>query len=167
MAATPQAQVPALHRRLQSGSFSALAQSAMSRMSHLFLGSVLIIACIGLCIAPLPWLGSGPFLLRMILALAFLIGGMVMIQAGSDNSLKELRFDGRQGIMYVLNRRPKRRARIVASHAYNDIGEVGITDNELAVMDLSGRVLVVLPLDGPQARLDAEAEMRTHLPFLI
>ncbi len=151
----------------RGGSFSVFARPYLSRYAHLFLGFVLIVACVGLCLAPLSWTEGVPFLLRMIMAVTMLIGGMMLMQSGSDNAMKELRFDALQATLYVVRQRPKRRGRVIASHAYDDIGEVDITDTELAVMDLKGRVLVSVPLDGPQDRLNAVAQMRTHLPFLI
>ena len=99
--------------------------------------------------------------------MALLIGGVILLQVGGDTATKELRFDALQGTLYVVRRRRRGRGRVIASHDYEEIGEVDITDKELSVMDLKGEVLASVPLDGPQARLDAAAQMRSHLPFLI
>lgn len=167
MALASQSQLPSVKLAPATGILSGLARSTIERLGHTFFGFSMIVASVGIGILPIFWAGSGPFAIRMVLAVGLLLGGLAMMRVGADRSVREIRFDALTTTLYVVRRKPKGQGRIMASHSYDDIGEVQITEVELSVLDLKGEVLVSVPLDGPQDRLDAVAQIRTHLPFLI
>lgn len=152
---------------LEAGSVSGFVRSPLWRLLAVVFGLSLIIACVGVWVLPGSLTGSGNLLLRLLVTVAFLLGGLALMQQGTDNTVKELRFDALNGTLYVVRSRPKGRRHVLASYSYDDIGEVSLSESDLAVMDLQGQLLVSVPLNGPQARLDAVAQMRTQLPFLI
>ena len=88
-----------------------------------------------------------------------------MTQIATEKPRMELHFDARNRQLLVYESLPRGRKHVTRAINYEDIARVNVTDTLLQVHDDSGRELVAMTLDGPHARLDAIAQLRSQAIF--
>lgn len=150
---TPRSHVAMVHGKRRSLSTKAL---------FWVFGCAFILAGFGLWL--MPGLDGEPVVLlsKLGVSIALLVVGVVMTQTATGQPRKELHFDPSNRQLLVFEGLPGRRKRVIQAMRYDDIMRVDVSDRVLEVFDLNGRVSVVLPLAGAEARVETLTQLRSQ-----
>ncbi|WP_422050102.1 hypothetical protein [Shimia sp.] len=137
------------------------------RTSAVVFGFAFIWAGIGLWLVPGLDLTPMILLSKMGISILLVTAGVGLTQIATQKPRQELHFDQRNRQLLVFEGLPRRRKHVAQAINYEDIGRVDVSDTRLTVLGADGGEIVGLPLDGPHARLDAIAQLRsqTMLPL--
>ena len=150
---------------MDTGFLRRIADAPIPKIGLIVLALAFVVAGGGVWTVPAILSGSFGFLAKLLTSIIFIVTGVGLLQAGSDAKLNELRFDAaRKEVFLVRPTRYGRRPRVINSFSYSDIHDVSISDTELEMLGAHGHVLTSIRLDGPDARMDAMAQIRSHLP---
>lgn len=132
------------------------------RAASVFFGFAFIWAGAGLWLMPGPELEPSILLAKMFISILLVTAGVGMTQIATEKPSSELHFDSRHRQVHMVESLPRGRSHVVKTINYEDIARVDVTDAELVMLNDAGKILVELPLDGPHARLDAIAHLRSQ-----
>ena len=132
------------------------------RAASVFFGFAFIWAGAGLWLMPGPELEPSILLAKMFISILLVTAGVGMTQIATEKPNSELHFDSRHRQVHLVESLPRGRTHVVMTLNYEDIARVDVTDVELVMLNDAGKILVELPLDGPHARLDAIAHLRSQ-----
>lgn len=132
------------------------------RAASVFFGFAFIWAGAGLWLMPGPELEPAILLSKMFISILLVTAGVGMTQIATEKPNSELHFDSRHRQVHLVESLPRGRTHVVMTLNYEDIARVDVTDVELVMLNDAGKILVELPLDGPHARLDAIAHLRSQ-----
>ncbi len=135
------------------------------RAASVIFGFGFIWAGTGLWLVPGLDMTPGVLLAKMGLSILMVTAGVGMTQIATEKPRMELHFDARNRQLLVYESLPRGRKHVTRAINYEDIARVNVTDTLLQVHDDSGRELVAMTLDGPHARLDAIAQLRSQAIF--
>ncbi|PSL20562.1 hypothetical protein [Shimia abyssi] len=135
------------------------------RAASVVFGFAFIWAGTGIWLVPGLDLTPNILLAKMGLSILLVTAGVGMTQIATEKPVMELHFDARNRQLLVYESLPRGRQHVTASINYEDIARVNVTDTQLNVLDDNEVELVSLPLDGPHARLDAIAQLRSQSIF--
>ncbi len=138
--------------------------SVSVRAASVIFGFAFIWAGTGLWLVPGLDLTPSVLLAKMGLSILLVTAGVGMTQIATEKPRMELHFDVRNRQLLVMETLPRGRKHVSKAINYEDIDRVNVTDSKLEVSGESG-VLVAMPLDGPHARLDAIAQLRSQAIF--
>ncbi|CUH53438.1 hypothetical protein [Shimia marina] len=132
------------------------------RATSMVFGFAFILAGVGLWL--MPGLDLTPYILlsKMGVSILLVTAGVGMTQIATDKPCRELHFDQRNRQLLVMEGLPRSGKHVVKAVNYEDIMRVDVSDRMLQVYDLEGRVSVALPIEGPHARLDTIAQLRSQ-----
>jgi len=136
--------------------------SIQVRAASVFFGFAFIWAGAGLWMVPGLDLEPSVLLAKMFVSVLLVTGGVGMTQIATEKPSCELQFDARNREVHLLESLPRGRSHVVKTLKYQDIARVNVTDAELVMLNDKGKILIELPLDGPHARLDAIAHLRSQ-----
>lgn len=153
------------HTRSRVARVEGKGHSMSLKASSVVFGFGFIWAGVGLWLVPGLDLTPSILLAKMGLSILLVTGGVGMTQIATEKPRKELHFDARNRQLLIYETLPRNRKHVTGSVNYEDIGRVNVTDSMLLVEGEDGRELVNLPLDGPHARLDAVAQLRSQSIF--
>ncbi len=132
------------------------------RAASMVFGCAFIWAGVGLWLVPGLDLTPYVLLAKMGMSVLMVTAGVGMTQIATDKPRTELHFDQRHRQVLVYESLPRQRKHVIKAVNYEEIGRVNVTDQRLEVQDNNGVELVGIPLDGPHARLDAIAQLRSQ-----
>lgn len=136
--------------------------SLQVRAASVFFGFAFIWAGAGLWLVPGLDLEPSILLAKMFVSILLVTGGVGMTQIATEKPHSELHFDARHRQVNLVESLPRGRSHIVKTINYEEIARVNVTDSEMVLLNNAGKILVELPLDGPHARLDAIAHLRSQ-----
>lgn len=136
--------------------------STTVRAASVLFGFAFIWAGAGLWLVPGLSLEPSVLLTKMFLSVMMVTAGVGMTQIATEKPNSELHFDARHRQVHMVESLPRGRTHVVKTLNYEDIARVNVTDTELVMLNEQGKILVELPLDGPHARLDAIAHLRSQ-----
>ncbi len=99
---------------------------------------------------------------KMFLSIMMVTAGVGMTQIATDRPRFELHFDRRNRQVLLVQGLSRGRSHVVRSINYEDIARINATDKTLVMYSETGKILAELPLDGPNARMDAVAQLRSQ-----
>lgn len=132
------------------------------RAASVLFGFAFIWAGAGLWLVPGLDLEPSILLAKMFLSIMMVTAGVGMTQIATEKPQCELHFDARHRQVHLVESLPRGRSHIVRTMNYENIARVSVSDRELVMLNDEGKILVELPLDGPHARLDAIAHLRSQ-----
>ncbi|MEQ9693249.1 hypothetical protein [Shimia sp. SDUM112013] len=132
------------------------------RMACIVFGFGFIWAGAGLWLVPGPELEASVLAAKMILSVLMVTAGVGMTHIATEKAEQDLHFDPRHRQIHLVETMPRGRTKIVKTVNYEDIGRADVTDSCLSFLDHTGKPMLELPLDGPHARLDAIARLRSQ-----
>ncbi|MCW9044525.1 MAG: hypothetical protein OQK05_14395 [Pseudopelagicola sp.] len=138
------------------------AQSVPVRAAAVLFGFGFIWAGAGLWLVPGLDLDPSIMLAKMFLSIMMVTAGVGMTQIATDRPRFELHFDRRNRQVLLVQGLSRGRSHVVRSINYEDIARINATDKTLVMYSETGKILAELPLDGPNARMDAVAQLRSQ-----
>ena len=132
------------------------------RAASVFFGFAFVWAGAGLWLMPGPELEPSILLAKMFISILLVTAGVGMTQIATEKPNSELHFDARHRQVHLVESLPRGRNHVVKTINYEQIARINVTDAELVMLNDTGKILVELPLDGPHARLDAIAHLRSQ-----
>ncbi|CUJ93800.1 hypothetical protein PH7735_01668 [Shimia thalassica] len=99
---------------------------------------------------------------KMVLSVLMVTAGVGMTHIATERAQQDLHFDPRHRQIHLVETLARGRTNVVQSINYEEIGRADVTDSSLKFLDHKGQCLLELPLDGPHARLDAIARLRSQ-----
>ncbi|WP_299352973.1 hypothetical protein [uncultured Shimia sp.] len=132
------------------------------RAASVFFGFAFIWAGAGLWMVPGLDLEPSILLAKMFVSVLLVTGGVGMTQIATERPHCELQFDPKHRQARLIEGLPRGRSHVVKTVNYEDIARVNVSDADLVMLNDEGKILVELPLDGPHARLDAIAHLRSQ-----
>ena len=138
------------------------AQSLPVRAAAVLFGFAFIWAGAGLWLVPGLELEPSILLTKMFLSVMMVTAGVGMTQIATDKPRFELHFDGRHRQVLLVQGLSRGRSQVVRTINYEDIARITVSDAELTMYSDKGKILAELPLEGPHARLDAIAQLRSQ-----
>lgn len=138
------------------------AQSMPVRAAGVLFGFGFIWAGAGLWFVPGLELSPSVLLTKMVLSVMMVTAGVGMTQIATDKPRFELHFDGRNRQVLLVQGLSRGRSHVVRSINYEEIARVSVSDEDMVIYSAAGQILAELPLEGPGARLDAIAQLRSQ-----
>ena len=138
------------------------AQSMPVRAAAVLFGFGFIWAGAGLWFVPGLELSPSVLLTKMVLSVMMVTAGVGMTQIATDKPRFELHFDGRNRQVLLVQGLSRGRSHVVRSINYEEIARVSVSDEDMVIYSIAGQILAELPLEGPGARLDAIAQLRSQ-----
>ncbi len=142
-------------------------RSVPVRAASVLFGFAFIWAGAGLWLVPGLNLEPSVLLTKMFLSVMMVTAGVGMTQIATDKPQSELHFDSRHRQIHLVESLPRGRSHVVKVINYEDVARANVTDQELVLLNDGGQFLAELPLDGPHARLDAIAHLRSHSLYAV
>lgn len=123
------------------------------RLFHVFAGSVLLIAAVGLWAVPGSSWDQAAQLIKLFMTATAIVAGLALI-APMRRSFPEVTLDPRTERLEVVVRNDFGRISQKQVFSYDDLSEVDVRDGVFIARDHQGRVVVELPLGAQVAELD-------------
>lgn len=139
--------------------------SAPVRAASVLFGFAFIWAGTGLWLVPGLDMDPRILLTKMFLSILLVTAGVGMTQIATEKPRREFHFDGRHRQLHVVESLSRGRTHIVDSINYEDVARVDVSDTKITILDGNGDEMTHLFLDGPHARLDALAHLRSQSLF--
>lgn len=136
--------------------------SAPVRAASVLFGFAFIWAGAGLWLVPGLAMDSGVLLTKMLLSIMLVTAGVGMTQIATEKPRRALHFDSRHRQIHVVESMPRGRESVIRSINYEEIAKVDVTEARMILLDQEGKEMTRLLLDGPEARLDAIAHLRSQ-----
>jgi len=128
------------------------------RLFHVFAGSVLLIAALGLWAVPgSTWKKAQLMtaqLMKLFMTATAILAGLALI-APLRRSYPEVTLDPRSECLEVIERNDFGRISKKETYAYDDLSEVDVRDGIFVARDHQGRAVVEIPLGAQVEALDA------------
>ena len=124
------------------------------RLFHVFAGSVLLIAALGLWAVPGSTWNQTAQLMKLLMTATAILAGLALI-APLRRSYPEVTLDPRSECLEVIERNDFGRISKKETYAYDDLSEVDVRDGIFVARDHQGRAVVEIPLGAQVEALDA------------
>lgn len=132
------------------------------RMAAILFGFGFIWAAAGLWLVPGFGLEPSILLTKMFLSVVMVTLGVGLTQIATQKRQSRLHFDTRLRQIQVVESLPRGRSHVVRVINFEDVARADVSDQLVVLLNQRGKILAELPLDGPHARLDAIAHLRSH-----
>lgn len=139
--------------------------SAPVRAAAVLFGFGFIWAGAGLWLVPGLGMDAEILLTKMFLSILMVTAGVGMTQIATEKPRRSLHFDAQSRQLHVAESLPRGRSHVIKSINYEEIARVDINDQRMVIYGDRGEELTQLLLDGPEARLDAVAHLRSQSLF--
>jgi len=137
-----------------SGEAHALKALPPLRLFHVFAGSVLLMAALGLWAVPGSTWNQSAQLMKLFLTVSASLAGLALI-APMRRSYPEVTLDPRSERLHVIERNDFGRVSKTVTYRYDELSEVDVRDGVFIARDHHGRAVVELPLGVEVEALDA------------
>lgn len=132
------------------------------KAASVLFGFAFIWAGTGLWLMPGTDLSPDIFSAKMIISVLLVTAGVGMTQIATGKPQCALHLDPQNRQVHLMENLPRGRKHAVRSINYEDIARITVSDSEIVMLNGAGKILVELPLEGPDARLDAIAQLRSQ-----
>lgn len=157
---------PSLGRGAAQSQVNLRPGGSVSAMLLRLLGGCMVLASIGIWLAPEAGADPQLALVRMGITVFLMFLGLCLLLQRETADQPEFQFDARRGEMRIEEIRADGRPVVVMRRSYRSLGAARFSDKTLQIIEANGTILLELPLEGRATRRLLMSQIRPHLPIL-